>query len=523
MKYVYMMFILLSMYYIIVVNYTPYKKNYTTPYTTKSFSLEQLKPYLQKRIDYIKNNSGLLYPYNDDKMNLFAPIYSSGSSLSSIALSNILLPNTDMGNLSVVPLESGDPTNYTTFQFGQGGLGWYFIFGTFLNPTPSNYFIYIARIETIPEEMRRQENIPLGSGTLYNICGGVGMGGNWIKSPYMVCRGSYSVFTETNFSFVATDLPSNWSCALNSTGMGVFDLNFQWDLNGQSVGIMSANLFSQRPAFYEGIDGCLPCIGGAGSLYLSYTNLSTECVINNGSGNTVKLTGGIGWMDREWVNVNVDSKYIQILSNITATWSGITKGLGKYLWIPIYLENDLQYVISGFPPEGVLKNGDKIDKATVNKFNGNGPSYDIQGCTLTVDTVKMVGGVFFPVIYRVNLEGTEYILDSTPFGDTYTIDVTGNMHWTGSAVVYDASRTKVMGVGFLEANQLQEPDIYCKTILDQLGISSTQENIDIMNDNKLPLSKTWYSFFIVLVVVSLIVCLLYYILSYLAGRIKKVK
>jgi hypothetical protein len=163
-------------------------------------------------------------------------------------------------------------------------------------------------------------------------------------------------------------------------------------------------------------------------------------------------------------------------------------------------------MISGFPTD-FLTVGSVIDNIVINKYN-NIATYDIGNCSVSVLAITTIDGINFPTIYKLNIEGVSYILDSTSFGETYTIDITNNYHWTGSAIVFDLTK-KQIGWGFLEANHLQDDNLYITNTLNFLGLPQTQENIDIMTNNKLPLSKTWLSFLIVGIILIIVLDIMY--------------
>lgn len=504
LKYIYLIAIAFSI-YLFTSYFKPLTKDYTFPFVATSYTFDQLKPYLQERVDFIKNESGYLNPYNEDKFEMFSNVFLNATDIQQLALSSTMLPNADVGNISLQPLKDC-PVDITTLQFGVGSLDWYWLYGTFLNPKPCNFFFYMVKVEIIPEILRRRLNLPIGAGSMYNIAGGVGIDGNWIYSPYMTTRGQYAANTETSFSFQALDLPNGWSCAMKSDGLGSFNINFTWpDKSGKIVGINNTDMMSVRPPFYNGENGCAPCSGGAGTLYMSYTNMNCENTsISNGLEDIV-LNNGKGWIDRQYINTNIQDKNTQILYNITSTFKNMPKGLGKYLWLNLNLAEDLQYMISCFPDE--IEVGKEIKTISVNEY-GDKPSYNISDCKVFITDLITVDKVVYPRRFEIHIRDNVYYLDSTLFGPDVTLDFTNNFHWSGSAPVSDKSG-KIIGLGFIEANKVQDNDLYSKNLLDFLNIPSTSKNIDISNNNKFSFSQTYQSFFLFIVYTVIFVYLSY--------------
>ena len=59
-------------------------------------------------------------------------------------------------------------------------------------------------------------------------------------------------------------------------------------------------------------------------------------------------------------------------------------------------------------------------------------------------------------------------MDSAPYGDCVTIDLTGNLHWAG------ATSLSVPGSGFMELNQFQNKDDYLATTMSLANIPKSK-------------------------------------------------
>src|SRR3990167_2524531 len=131
--------------------------------TVESTDTQTLLPLIKKKISYIEKNSGLLQPYNKNVINYVKQnLDVSGQTIPQLVLKSLVLPNTDLGNVSIQPLP-GDPLATTLFQFGQGNTGWYFHYGTFIKPSLANFFFHIARFEAVPAQVLVDNKIDIGT------------------------------------------------------------------------------------------------------------------------------------------------------------------------------------------------------------------------------------------------------------------------------------------------------------------------------------------------------------------------
>lgn len=336
---------------------------------------------------------------------------------------------------------------------------------------------YIIRIELGTPEIRAKYNLPLGSTTVYSISMGQGVNKNWVYSPFIVTGGKYEMTDDKNFKFSAQS--PKGSLVLESTDIiGGFKVNMSWDKYSSVTTFQPEQPIA--PSF-NGENGCAPCVAGAGTLYWSYTQLpssSTIKGINIDGKSSHEFTSGDGWLDRQWLRGN-DTKqlFVTILTNIKQL-STATGGLGRYIWINIHLKDGTQYMISAFPDPNKTVQAGTTYPARFNIYSEKHakPLWN-QDTKLTIKKTKVVDGVTFPIENEIEVRDFDgkshtYTIDATMYGDCVTLDLTGNLHWSGSAELIGCD-----GTAFLEANQFEEAKDYQLTMMKIAGIPANQQSV----------------------------------------------
>ncbi|HCA43944.1 MAG TPA: hypothetical protein DEP28_11910 [Bacteroidetes bacterium] len=484
-------------------------------YTSLEFS--KLREILPKRLEYIENNSSFLNPYNKDKMELIKSKLSSATDEELIMLS-AFTPNTDLGMYRLEPLKN--PTSvYTSFQFQQGTFGWFWIYGTFVDSLgeTASYMFYLFRIDLLNPELSKELNLPMGSTTYYFISTGVGKGDQWEYSPFKVCRGEYDITNDSVFKFSALDLPEGWTCNFSfntsknieiySTFRNETKLNDSSKSNKTSG--IAVNMNSVRQPFFNGKEGCAPCEGGAGTLYLSYTQMRTNgsLTIND---STTAYKNGTGWIDRQWANGFVSTVSLALLNNTFGMFKSTATGLGKYVWINLHLNDSLQYMIYNFfPLDKVLIPGTQFN-TTINRYGPDQIIWSLNGTGEVIDTVVREG-IIFPIKYKLSTQDGTFIIDGTKFKNSLSVDITNNFHWDGSAIIYDSTGKNIMGTGFIEANQFTPQSDYVKNELSIMGLDTNESNLTLFNESgsKLPVSQGIYSLLILLFILGFFIYIIY--------------
>ncbi len=474
------------------------EKVIVTPGVYTSMKFEELQKLMPRRIQYIKDNSTFLEPYDKNKLQLISEKVTTVTGEQMVAMM-LNVPNGEFGYYRVDPAKEPEPLS--SFQFEQGMTGWFWIYGTFIDSTGStaSFMYYLVRLDMFPPDLRKELGLPMGSTTYYYIVGGVGKGSQWHYTPFKICRGEYNIKSDSVFSFEALDLPAGWKYTLQMNGAGKFNIEAKWPDDSAKTQGFSMALNPKRQAFFNGPDGCAPCSGGAGTMYFSYTELKANgsLMLDSLSGN---YTNGTSWVDRQWLNRQVSSVYLSLLVNCSSLFKPDARGLGKYIWLNLHLKPELQYMVSGlFGANDTVTKGTKF-KAIVNRYGpGDKTDYNMSYDVTVLDTV-VLHETGFPIKYRISTPDGEFILDGSKFNKSVSIDPSNNFHWNGSGIVYD-STGKEIGTGFLEANQFAEKDVYITNLLKSSGLDTTQQNIQLFSSSELSFSQALPS-----VIMAILIC-----------------
>ncbi len=456
---------------------TPYTAP-TIPYNTKTADLNTLKQVSLYRLNNINNTPSFLKPYNRDTMQLSLDAVKSSTNYAQLATSFLLAPNHGQGTGTILPLKN--TTDTLLFQFEQGSLGWYWGYLTFLQPL-CNIMFYIIRIDLSTPEIRKKFNLPLGSTTVYAISLGVGHGaGTWQYSPPIITDGNYKADGINNFTFTSS---GNWGRIIFTSNMmngkQNFDLNFTVNSSFNKQQPFSAICSLQQgsnPPALNNPGGCTPCAAGAGTLYWSYPDLlaSINTMTINNNVIVSNITDGYGWMDRQWLSADVKSPLaIKLLSTVV----GSGGGLGRYMWITIHVDNPrAQYMVTAYPDPS-LKIQANTEFPAPYLIYVDGKTLVKKGSVKILETTVLKNTVYgtavFPTRIQVSIKDInnnpqQFILDSAPYGDCVTIDLTGNLHWAG------ATSLSVPGSGFMELNQFQNKDDYLATTMSLANIPKSK-------------------------------------------------
>ena len=478
-----------------------------------SMPFEQMKKYTDERIEYIKKNKNLLNPYNKDKFDMITNSVKNAQDLDTYVRALITLPSFEVGYYPLLPLDK-QPDDYMLFQYEQGFRGWYWVYGTFLQENGKNgcYFAYIIRVDLLPPDLRNKLKIPLGASSYYMISTGASVDGDWKYSKNYVLPGIYSVIDKNNFKFevntddIKLELSGSGDNFQISSTFNNYDIQSQQNLNKFTS--FTGNMSMKRPGFFNGKNGCMPCIDGAGTLYFSKTYGTTNAVINLNE-NEYEFVEGQCWIDRQWMNEYSNSMFINALQGVKRTFSNVDTGLPKYLWMPLIIKPDLQYMPYLVTDEPLVK-GKKYKGTYITYGPDNIPKYNQSFDLEFLEFVNMFGENWPTKIYLYIDNG--YILDTTPFGITVTPEnSSGTIHWDGSAIVYD-SKYNMVGTGFLEANKIQDSNIRNLQTLHSIGLEP-KSNIKFFTD-KLKFSQSWLAFLYFFLIFLFILLFIYHLFKF---------
>lgn len=523
-KLYFLVFSIISIILIIILfktsNYKKYFINipYNTTQTKNDFNM--LKQIVQDKVQYIKKKSTFLQPYNKNIMNIIENNINNANDFNKLVSSFNLLPNNFLGTYPLTKLDN--PIDSSCFQFEQGTTGWYWGYLTF-SKQRINIMYYIIRIDLSCEDIRKKYNLKLGETTAYYIALGVGKDGDWHYSPYKYVYGSFESQTESAFKFQSLD--TQILCTFQGIGPGNFYIEYSWIENNNKYGLKS-EIYSKQKPYFNANQGCSPCIGTAGTLYWSYTQLYNKNTILTFNNNTFTLTddSGIGWLDRQWLNGEINNISIECVNNIIQS-TKITGGLGRYLWLNIHLDN-IQYMISSFidPHKIINKNDSYPIKYNIYSTSLEEPIYN-KNSIITILDIVIIENTLFPTKYKlqlIDLDGNNhtYILDSTKFGNTVTIDLTGNLHWTGSAIVFDEKNNEI-GTSFFEANQFQSFENYINTYFKNSNLEGANEYID--QKSNITFFQAFPSILLLLLYIIMIILWFYILIKYIIHNKKNNK
>ena len=455
-------------------------KTVIVPGTYTSMPFSRMKTLMPERLKYIKENSTFLEPYKSEALEMVESKI-QGVTDEQMPLLLYGAPNSELGYYRIDPIQ-GTPEQLTSFQFEQGALGWFWIYGTFIDSAgnTASYMYYLIRMDAFPPGLREKMGLPMGSTTYYFISAGVGRNDKWSFTPYKITRGEYIIESDSKFSFKALDLPEGWDNTLAMNGVGNFSITTSWKDTADMNNGFKANLIQEREPLPDNPHGCSPCAGGAGTLYFSYTQMNTgaELTVED---STSQYTDGTGWVDRQWLNNRVSSVYLSLLSNSMSIFEDQPRGLGKYVWLNLHLGDTLQYMASGlFTADEKVSKGMKFTPIA-NRYGPGTPQYKVESNAEILETVVR-DGIEFPVKYRIELPDGTFIIDATKFDKSLSIDVSNNIHWNGSAIIYN-TEGKMVGTGFLEANQFADSDTYQSNMLQGMGLDTSAQTKAIMFSN----------------------------------------
>jgi hypothetical protein len=449
----------------------------TAPRTLKTTdSLILLKKVVQERIVAIKRSSGPFTPYNASAMDLVSTAVDKATSLDELGAAFLLLPNNSIGSAPLGPL-TGSPEDTTLFQFEQGTMGWYWGYATYEDQPSSgevaNVMYYIIRIDLGTPEIRRKYNLPLGATTIYSVSFGAGFGkGTWRYSPYAMCRGSYDIHGAQSFTFTAHNEDDTVAIAFKADKKE-FTLEFSCKIEKNVFATSTTFGKTSNPQF-NAPRGCAPCVAGDGTLYWSYPQLGASSSITIGT-TTRNFKHGDGWLDHQWMRGNDPLELgVKILTNFSQLKKSVG-GLGRYVWLNVHL-GEKQFMITAFPPQSAkIEKGQAYPAQYIAYSAHEIPTYKNK-TALTFEETTTHDGIIFPTVISVTLPGPDgsetYTLSSIPYGDCVTFDLTGNLHWSGSASLTD-SKGKSPGTGFIELNQFQPIDLYRSNMMKKAGIDKS--------------------------------------------------
>ena len=449
-------------------------------FTSTTADFATLKKIVHDRIITIKNKSNIFSPYNKNNMKLCEQAIDNANTYSDLVSVFRLVPNHSIGIYPISPIK--DINKSITFQFEQGILGWYWGYAVYPKQNLGNNFgtvmYYVLRNDLGTSKLRSKYKLSIGSTTVYTISLGVGIGkGKWYFCPEpIICGGTYEV-NNNDFTLTCKTDNLNFSLQNNNSSL-VLKFNYNNKDNSIKFGTTTNFLKTNKPRF-NAPNGCAPCISGVGSLYWSYTQLSSNSMIQIND-TSYSFENGDGWLDHQWGRSGLPFKLVDKLGFNVINMFKSTGKLGRYVWINLHLPDNTQYMVFCFPDDSKeAKVGDNYSS----KYNvyTEKDSKLLRKGDITFEYITKYNYnnavINFPTklsltVYDINNNKHVYVIDTTFYGECITIDGSGNPHWSGGAIL--SENNVETGTAFLELNQFESSKIYLENSLKLAGIDKTK-------------------------------------------------
>ena len=476
-------------------------------FKAKTTDFDKLKKITIDRINSIEKKSTIFTPYNHENMRTCKNAIINSSNYSELVTAFLLTPNNSIDTYPIYPIKNIDDT--IIFQFEQGVLGWYWGYAVF--PEQNNNFgtvmYYIMRNDLGTKELREKYNLNIGETTVYTISIGVGLGkGQWYFNPEpIICPGTYEVSNKTNFTLeCSTDILPKFILKNDND-----KLTLEFEYNDKKLNFGSNTIFIKtNKARINGPNGCAPCLSGTGTLYWSYTQLNSSSIIKIND-KSYNFKNGDGWLDHQWGRSKLPLKPLHRLSINVINMFKLTGKLGRYVWINLHLPNNIQYMVFCFPNENNMIKVNNTYEAIYNVYS-NDKSKLLQKGNITFDYITKYNydgnEILFPTkiiitVYDMNNNKHIYKIDTDNYGNTITIDLTGNPHWSGGVIIKENNNK--IGTGFLELNQFENKEKYLNRTLKIANINSND-----YKKEKLSLLKALPSIIILIIPLLLIISII---------------
>ena len=300
------------------------------------------------------------------------------------------------------------------------------------------------------------------STSIMSFFGGLGYkeNGKEVWKPFRILfSGADGHFTQTDTS-ISVNLSKDNYCIIDLTKDPVIcckitaDNNTTFNITGNPVG----------KAVYNGKGGCVPiCFGGAGTNYISFTNVKL----------TINGEKGLGWLDHQWISGGVPNSFIDqfIFGLIT---KGKQKMGPKWIWLALQKTDDLQTTTEQYAGsiviDGTIKKGQTLPASFIYYKNDTVVDYSMSG---SVKVLDMVSG--YPVVLELTIGDNKFNIN--PIGDAVNVVVlnNGTNNWEGPAQV--TQNGKPWGVGFLEVNNMKLGNTAIVDVLKSQKIIGENEEV----------------------------------------------
>jgi len=299
------------------------------------------------------------------------------------------------------------------------------------------------------------------STSIMSFFGGLGYNKNGAElwKPFRILfSGADDHFTQTDTS-ISVNISADNYCFIDLTKDPVIRCkitvdNTTFNITGNPVG----------KAVYNGKGGCVPiCFGGAGTNYISFTNVKL----------TINGEKGLGWLDHQWLSAGVPNSFIdQFIFGL------VTKGkqkIGpKWIWLGLQKTDDLQNTNEQYAGsiviDDTIKKGQTLSTSFIYYKNGTVIDYSMSG---SVKVLDMVSG--YPVVLELTIGDNKFNIN--PIGNAVNVVVlnNGTNNWEGPAQV--TQNGKPWGIGFLEVNNMKPGNTAIVDVLKSQKIIGETEKV----------------------------------------------
>ena len=360
---------------------------------------------------------------------------------------------TATGFKGVHPL-TGPAQSHLKMDFESAPVGWISIYGQ-----TKTYRLTLGIFRTTLSPSKDS------STSIMTFLGGIGYkeNGNEIWKPFQISfSGADGYFTQTDTSIAVNISPDNY-CIIDLTKTPVIQCRITVDNTPTSANpnpkptIFNITGNPAEKAVYNGKGGCVPiCFGGAGTNYISFTNV--KLTINNEE--------GLGWLDHQWLSAGVPNSFIdQFIFGLMT--KGKQKMGPKWIWLALQKTDDLQTTTEQYAGsiviDDTIKKGQTVPTSFVYYKNGTVVDYSMPG---SVKVLDMVSG--YPVVLELTIGDDKFNINPIGNAVNEVILNNGTQNWEGPAQV--TQNGKPWGVGFLEVNNMKPGNTAIEDVLKDQGI-----------------------------------------------------
>jgi len=406
-------------------------------------------------------------------------------------------PNVNIGFFPIEPLTDPDPKNLTCMKFGNAPLAWYFAYGQYYDKasrTSVTFTLMIFKLELAAPDVVIKSEFPPENAVLWSLSGGVGIRKeganskeNWYAIPFNICRGKYKCSKNNTFRLDFNNEDSSYIDAFTFESKEprtfAFNLKFKSypESKNDSHSIrLKGELKSESEPSYNGENGCVPCIGGVGTIYWSYTRMDTHLTVKTPEFESEKhFKNGLGWFDSQYMQGDfIPNGFIRFLSSLKKP------KVIRWIWLNLqFFEPKTQWMISHLV-DGPLNTGIKIVKPeVVNLYDEKGVHYALSDkdikCTIEVMQVAQSTSqinnrsMFFPTKFKIGLatvkdsELTYYVM-RRDFGSGHCFLPSGNMNIESAGSLWNLDESRRLGNCFFECNNFSPADELIETSMKLL-------------------------------------------------------